>query len=254
MATISENISRINKAKTDIKNAIIAKGGSVADSDKIDTYATAIEALPSGGGGDETVKGIIDRSIVKCDIPQGTTSIGDGAFSGCTNLSSVTIPDSVTSIGSYAFNSCSKLTGITIPDSVTSIDYSAFQSCYALTSVVIGNGVTSIGNAAFSYCSKLTSVVIGNGVTSIGNTAFSYCYKLTNITIPDSVTSIGGAAFDGCSRLKAITVKTSTPPTLGLNVIPTNVTAIYVPSDSVDAYKSASGWSRYADKIQAIQE
>ena len=208
MATISENITRINQAKTDIKNAIIAKGGTVADADKIDTYAQAIEALPSGDG-DETVKELIDRSITKCNIPQGTTSIGNYAFYSCTHLTSITIPDSVTSINGNAFQGCSGLTSITIPDSVTSIGGNAFYSCTSLTSV----------------------------------------------TIPDSVTSIGFFAFYGCSNLATITVKATTPPTLiDSSAIPDNVTAIYVPSDSVDAYKSTGGWRSYANKIQAIQE
>lgn len=206
MATISENITRINQAKVDIKNAIIAKGGTVTDSDKINVYAQAIEALPSG---DETIKGLIDRSITKCDIPQGTTAIGNSAFSNCSSLTSVTIPDSVTSIDSYAFSMCSHLTSITIPDGVTSINDYLFQHCKALTSVTIGNGVTSIAKSAFY----------------------------------------------GCSHLTTITVKATTPPSLrGSLSIPNNVTTIYVPSGSVNAYKSASDWSSYASKIQAIQE
>ena len=56
------------------------------------------------------------------------TSIGGGAFDGCSKLTSVTIPDSVTSIGWGAFDGCSSLTSVTIPDSVTSIGYSAFEN------------------------------------------------------------------------------------------------------------------------------
>ena len=59
-------------------------------------------------------------------IPNGVTSIGDGAFYDCDSLTGITIPDSVTSIGEFAFEDCSSLTRITIPDSVTSIDSWAF--------------------------------------------------------------------------------------------------------------------------------
>ena len=55
--------------------------------------------------------------------------IGFGAFSDCTDLTSVTIPNSVTSIGAYAFSGCSGLTSITIPNSVTSIENFAFEGC-----------------------------------------------------------------------------------------------------------------------------
>ena len=111
-------------------------------------------------------------------IPDSVTSIGAGAFGGCTSLTSVTIPDSVTSIGQHAFNGCRSLTSVTIPD-----------------------GVTSIGAYAFSECSSLTSVTIPDSVTSIGGGAFQGCISLTSVTIPDSVTSIGDGAFASCTSL-----------------------------------------------------
>jgi putative transposon-encoded protein len=104
----------------------------------------------------------------------------------------------VTSIGNSAFSGCSDLTSVTIGNSVTSIGNSAFSGCSDLTSVTIGNSVTSIGNDAFRNCSSLTSVTIGNSVTSIGNSAFYKCSGLTSVTIPNSVTTIGDDAFYGC--------------------------------------------------------
>ena len=62
-------------------------------------------------------------------IPEGVEAIGNNAFKGCANLTSVTIPNSVTSIGSYAFSNCTKFTSITIPSSVTSIGEYAFSEC-----------------------------------------------------------------------------------------------------------------------------
>ncbi len=132
------------------------------------------------------------------------TSIGSGAFYGCSSLTSVTIPDGVTNIGDFAFANCSGLTSITIPDSVTSIGDSAFYGCSGLTSVTIGDSVTSIGYSAFRDCSSLTSVTIPDSVTSISAMAFEGCSSLTSVTIPDSVTSIGGHAFYGCSKLKTV--------------------------------------------------
>ena len=92
------------------------------------------------------------------NIPNTVTSIGDGAFSGCASLTSVTIPDSVTSISDRAFSGCLSLTSITIPDSVTSIGDSAFSGCTSLTSITIPKNVSSIGNYAFYYCNLLVDV------------------------------------------------------------------------------------------------
>ena len=147
--------------------------------------------------------------VTELTIPDGVSSIGNYAFSGCRGLTSVTIPDSVLSIGNYAFRDCTGLTSITIPDSVLSIGARAFEGCFSLTSVTIGNSVTSISDWAFSDCSGLISVTIGNSVTSIGGGAFYNCRGLKSITIPDSVTSIGNYAFRGCRGLASVTIGNS---------------------------------------------
>lgn len=193
-------------------------------------------------------------TLVSAEIKTLCTSIGSGAFYQCSSLTSVSIGDNVTSIGNQAFEFCSSLTSIDIPNSVTSIGTSAFASCSGLTSVTIPNGVTSISSGTFSACRGLTSVTIPNSVTSISASAFSDCRSLTNITIPNSVTSIGIFVFQSCTSLTSVTVNATTPPTLDSSVFyNTNKNlVIYVPSESVDAYKAASGWSDYASRIRAI--
>lgn len=203
---ISDKLTQLNNIKSDIKAAIIAKGGTATDD--FTTYATAISNLPSGGGGDD-LKNLIERDITSIDIPSGTTTIGNNAFQNCTRLTSVTIPNSVTSIGSQAFERCTNLTSVTIPNSVTLIDGYAFRDCRGLTSATIGNSVTTISNNAFYNCFLLASV----------------------------------------------TCTATTPPTI-YNATFQNVPAdcaIYVPAESVEAYKAKQYWSDRADYIQAIQ-
>ena len=77
-------------------------------------------------------------------------------IAGCQNT---IIPNSVTSIGLGAFKGCSALTSITIPYSVTSIGDEAFRGCHSLTSVTIGNSVTSIGEGAFGQCYSIKTVI-----------------------------------------------------------------------------------------------
>ena len=82
-------------------------------------------------------------------IPEGVTEIGNMAFEGCKNLTSVTIPEGVTEIGNMAFQGCANLTSVTIPESVTEIGSGAFSGCTGLTSVTIPAGVTTIHKSVF---------------------------------------------------------------------------------------------------------
>ena len=119
-----------------------------------------------------------------------------------------------------------------------------------LVSVEIGDCVTSIGDWAFKECTSLTSVTIPNSVTSIGGLAFHTCTSLTSVTIPNSVTSIGGLAFHTCISLQSITCLATTPATLGINVFYNTNCPIYVPCQSIEAYKIA--WSAYEARIQCV--
>ena len=144
------------------------------------------------------------------------------------------------------------LKNITIPNTLTTINDYIFSSCSDLTTVTMGNNILSIGQCAFYSCKSLTSVTIGNSVTLIEYNAFRYCRSLTSITIPDSVTSIGYGAFFGCSSLTSVYCKATTPPYGGSSMFANNASGrkIYVPRNSVSAYKSAEGWSDYADYIE----
>ena len=130
------------------------------------------------------------------------------------------------------------------------IGFRAFQKCTNLTNVTIPDGVTTIGDYAFSACTNLTNVIIPNSVITIGSSVFDWCTNLTNVTIPDGVTSIGYNAFNYCTSLTDIYLYPTTPPTLqNTNAISTATTTIHVPIGCGDAYKNATNWSNFADKI-----
>jgi len=167
------------------------------------------------------------------------TSIGDFAFWGLTNVTSVTIPNSVVRLGAGTFEGCA-LSSVTISTSVTNIGGFAFDGS-GLTSVTIPNSVTSIEDYAFSDCSSLTNVTIPNGVTRITGYAFSDCYSLTDVTIPSSVSFLEGSAFFDCYQLTSVFFMGNAPPfdyTTFENS--DNATVYYLPG--------TSGWTGTFDK------
>ena len=214
------------------------------------------------------LKSINSKTDGVCILPSETTTIGDSAFSGCKSLTSVTITDSVRSIGSDAFQNCTGLTNITVDSGNTK--YDSRNNCNAIIetatntlilgcqNTIIPNSVTSIGAHAFTNGD--TSVTIPNSVTSIGAYAFEMYYannNLINITIGNGVNSIGNYAFGSSSgsvtRQITFTLYVTTPPTLGNSVFGgLSYYTIYVPAESVEAYKTATNWSIYASRIQAI--
>ncbi len=221
-------------------------------------------------------------SLASVTIPDGVTEIGGYAFNRCSSLTSVTLPDNLTTLGSAVFGGCTSLssfngkfatddgkcliidnilnafavgcglTEYTIPDSVTSIGDQAFDACISLESINIPDSVTSIGMEAFRKCSSLASITIPDGVTSIGHGAFYGCSMIESVIIPDNVTNVGGQAFQNCSSLMSVYCKPTTPPTGGFYggylMFDGNASErmIYVPTESVESYKTADWWSDYA--------
>jgi len=177
-----------------------------------------------------------NKLIVGCQntvIPDGVISIGDGAFSGCSNLASIDFPNSVTSIGKNAFAGCSGLTSISFSENLTSIEFGAFSYCTGLTSVSFPNTLTTINEYAFYGCTNLTSIDVPNSVIYIGEYAFDdtawftnqpsgliYAGKVlykckgdllsnTNLVLEDGTTGIAGYAFWRNKGLTSITIPSS---------------------------------------------
>ena len=102
---------------------------------------------------------------------------------------------------------------------------------------------------------NLVSVEIGDCVNSIAGGAFLEYYSLKNCTIGSGVSSIGGAAFNNCTGLTSVTINAVVPPTLGNNYVfnNTNRAPIYVPSESLNDYKTADKWSGLADRLFPIE-
>ena len=116
---------------------------------------------------------------------------------------------------------------------------------------IIPDGVTTIGKQSFEGCDSLLSVIIPESVTIIETYAFYWCSNLITIAIPEGVTSIGRNAFSACVSLNSVYCKAITPPSGSISMFDSNASdrKIYVPMESVEAYKAAEYWSEYADAI-----
>ena len=168
----------------------------------------------------------VPNSLKVVNVTDGE-KIGESAFFGCVNVTSITIQDDITSIGEMAFYN-SGLTNFVIPNGVKEVAYATFSYCKNLIEVTIPNGVTRIGDSAFTgsglkgidmpnsvtemgisvfySCHNLVDVKMSECLENIGDMAFAYCDKLEKIIIPNSVKTIDRNAFSECNVLNSITV------------------------------------------------
>ena len=169
---------------------------------------------------------------------------------GIYNVTSTSQPTKVLEIETALTNfSKIKVDGVTQPSIVREYTFSTVGD----HEVIFKPANTTISYLAFNG-TNLKSVTIPNSITSIEQEAFEANRYLTSVTIGSGVTSIGMAAFSMNMNLVSVTILATTPPTLGNDVFTPNASGrkIYVPTESVEAYKAASGWSTYANYIEAI--
>ena len=177
-------------------------------------------------------RGMVDFTTPFSVPAELVTTIPNQAYNGRVGLQAIEIPDTITTIGTAAFIGCKNLQHITLPNALTELKSQLFYNCSNLSNVVVPNSVTTIGSSAFGGCNRLSKIDIGTGITSIGGQCFYHNYPLTMI------------------------IRATTPPSLGSNntSLGNASSTIYVPDESVAAYKAASDWSAYAAKIYPISE
>lgn len=143
--------------------------------------------------------------IVRLELPEGLSAIGDLAFYGCDKLTAVVIPVSVRRIGDYAFAECKGLELLDL-GSVSAVGECAFSDCVSLQALRLPDTLESVGMKAFYRCESITAVTIPVSVTELGISAFGYCKDLVTADVRASVSMIPDLLFFGCSSLSAVTI------------------------------------------------
>lgn len=178
-----------------------------------------------------TYTGVIEipSSVKYNNSPYNVTAIGMGAFCNTEQLVTVIIPESVVSIGARAFSASSDLKYISIPGSVKTIEEDAFNSCEYLREVTLNEGVKWLESGAFTYCTSLKKILLPSSLESLGESCFENCTGLTSI-------ECGAVNPPSCEERVFYAVNKQIP--------------VYVPKNSVGAYKNAAGWKEF-NNIQA---
>ena len=205
----------------------------------------------------EAIHGGNKTELKMITIPEGVTVIEDSAIQGCSGITDVTLPNSLFSLGENNFTwYCSNLRqfsgrfasndGRALICNGTLISIAPF----GLTEYAVPNEVTAIGSYAF-YALNIPSINLPDSLEKIGYMAFA-CFHCDEIVVPANVTSIESYAFHQC-HAQTLKLYSTNPCTLGMGALGFwEDCPIYVPNESVEAYKAAPGWSEYADRIFGI--
>lgn len=202
-------------------------------------------------------------NLTKLHIYKGCKSIGLSAFLDCTNLTTLQIDEGIEVIGQVAFGRTGLTGAIELPGSLTAIPTSIFNESNGITSIKLNEGTTTIQYAALNGISGLNTVDLPSTITTIGSThvsygdsqgyAFAWNAQLTSIicraTTPPTL--YGNSAYGGIASNFVRTTPKEQAPTYLYNSTP--YCSLYVPAESVNAYKNAAGWSLFGSRILPIQ-
>ena len=152
-----------------------------------------------------------DDSILSIKFGKKCVGVGNNTFFKCTSLEGINDDNMIGNIGESAFEGCSDISTVTF-DNLTKINNNVFSNCTSLSSINIPN-CSEVGQGAFKNCSSLKNVDISN-CNKIGQEAFLDCSSLVNVNIPNC-SEVGQGAFKNCSSL--VKVRNNKTETLILN-------------------------------------
>jgi hypothetical protein len=189
------------------------------------------------------------QAFSSIELPQGLEVIGPGAFS-TTLLRSISFPDSLTTIEKGAFTFTYELESITLPSSLTTLKRAFRFSEVKSVDMSACVALETIGDYAFYECFSLTEVTLPPNIKRIEDSFFRDCSSLEVIDLPATVEYIGYRAI---TSVRTLIVRSIEPPEVDMyGDFPLSASVIYVPDESIEEYKTAIGWSKYAERLYGL--
>lgn len=195
----------------------------------------------------------------------GSPKTKTGAFAECRSLQEVVLPETLTTLGNGSFANCVSLHTINIPQSIVQMGGHTFWMTKISGTVNLPN-LLSIGDSEFRG-TKITRVESLGSITQTTGSSdwigsfrggiFAECSELTFVRMPSTCTTWRSSEFMNCSKLATLVVEATTPPsivsgTFNGTPIASKNGYIYVPDESVQAYKEATIWKDFATQILPI--
>lgn len=132
--------------------------------------------------------------------------------------------------------------------------YGEYVNIAKVTKVIIPTGLKSLPEQFFANCEDLETVIVNDGLEEIPKMFAAYCENLQLLDFPSTVTTVNNLAFYYLSGNPDVILRATVPPTAGVDALCENIGALYVPDESVEAYKIAHFWQQIADRIYPLSD
>ena len=213
-------------------------------------------------------------SLKTIDLPElSIKNLYTSAFKDCTSLVTTnhgndsfgpfeifklpkTLQWDIATAPAYVFQNCSSLKYVDFSsaEKVLEIGNYCFDGCTSLSILANISKIKRIGACSFRNTAIVNLLLADTAVIRIGSQAFSNITTLTTVTLPATLTDIESSAFYGSTSITSIECHMITPPSIDTFTFDSSIASnagfvITVPAGSGNAYKAATGWSQFADKI-----
>lgn len=178
------------------------------------------------------------------------TVIGEHAFAGCQNITSVNLPDSVTAIGKQAFSMCYKLETVVMPSSIKEIGDETFLNCTSFKNINLPSELSIIGIRAFYGCTKLESIEIPDSVVTMGTQAFDACKSLSSANVPKNISILEEGTFSG-TAITEMTIPYNVT-SIGMRALPSTLKTLTIINPDCCIDESYYMWNIKSDECVII--